>query len=108
MPKSQEFPFDFEFLNQTQHPDAELYEMAYQKITAISEGHTDITGASVSMEELSSGETPYAYQARVVLYVRSENIAATEEKPSAIEALQRALDAAIRQIRDKRENLKNY
>lgn len=108
MTNPQDFPFDFEFLNQTEQPDAELYELAYQEITSLAEGHSDIIGASVSMEELSSGETPHAYQARVVLYVRPEHIAATEVKPSALEALQRALDAAIKQVREKRDKLKNY
>lgn len=108
MPNLPEFPFDFEFLNQTNQPDAELYELAYQEITGVAEGHTDIVGASVSMDELSSGETPHAYQARVVLYVRPDHIAATEVEPSALEALQRALDATIKQVRDKRDKLRNY
>lgn len=103
-----EIPFDFEFLNQTNLPDAELYELAYDEITGIAEGHTDIVGASVSLEELSSGATPHAFQARIVLYVRPEHIAATEVKPSALEALQQALDAAIKQVRQKRNKLRNY
>lgn len=108
MSDSPEFPFDFEFLNQTNLQDAELYKLAYDEITDITEGHTDIVGASVSIEELSSGKTPHAYQARVVLYVRPEHIAATEVKPSALEALQQALEAAIRQVREKRNKLRNY
>lgn len=108
MPIDQEFPFDFEFLNQTNQPDAPFYELAYEEITGIAKGHTDIVGASVSMEELSSGSTPHAYQARVVLYVRPEHIAATEVRPSALEALKRALDAAIKQTREKRNKLQNY
>lgn len=108
MPETSDFPFDFEFLNQTNLRDAELYELAYDEITDITEGHTDIVGASVSIEELSSGITPHAYQARVVLYVRPEHIAATEVKPSALEALQQALEAAIRQVREKRNKLRKY
>jgi hypothetical protein len=108
MPDTSEFTFDFEFLNQTNLPDAELYELAYAEITEIAEGHTDVVGASVSIEELSSGMTPHAFQARIVLYVRPEHIAATEIKPSALEALQRALDAAIKQVREKRDKLRNY
>lgn len=108
MPDTSEFPFDFEFQNQTNLQDAELYDFAYDEITDLTEGHTDIIGASVSIEELSSGTTPHAYQARVVLYVRPEIIAATEVKPSAKEALQQALDAAIRQVREKRNKLRNY
>jgi ribosome-associated translation inhibitor RaiA len=108
MPDLPEFPFDFEFLNETNQPDAELYRMAYEKITDIAGGHDDIVGASVSLEELSAEATPHAYQARVVLYVRPSNISATEKKSAAMDALQEALDAAIKQVREKRRKLRNY
>jgi ribosome-associated translation inhibitor RaiA len=103
-----EFPFDFEFYNETDLPDPEFYELAYDQITEIAEGHNDIVGASISMKELSSGETPHVYQARVVLYVRPNNISATEEKQSAIDSLKNALDSAIKQVRKQREKLKGY
>ena len=102
-----DFPFDFEFYNETEQPDAPFYDLAFEKIVDTAEGHSDITGASVSMEELSSDETPHAFQARVVLYVRPENIAATEVIPDAQDALQAALDSAIEQVREKRNKLRN-
>ncbi len=108
MPDLPEFPFDFEFINETDQPDAEFYQLAYDEITTVAEGHNDITGAHVSLEELSAEETPHAYQARVVLYVRPSNITATEKMPSALSAMQEALDEAMRQVREKREKLKNY
>lgn len=101
-------PISFEFYNQTSLPDANYYALAYDQINAVAEGHQDITGASISMEELSQAETPHAYQARVVLYVRPNQIIATEVKPSALDALQNALDQAIQQVRDKRDKLRNY
>jgi hypothetical protein len=103
-----EFPFDFEFYNETNLPDSEFYELAYDEIMDISGDHNDIVGASVSLKELSSGETPHAYQARVVLYVRPNNISATEVLPSAVDALKNALDAAINQVRKKRNKLKGH
>lgn len=108
MTENQDFPFDFEFYNETDLPDAEYYDTAYSQITDLAEGHKDITGASVSLEELSSEETPHAYQARVVLYVRPTNIVATEKMPSALDALQNALDAVIKQVREKREKLSSH
>lgn len=108
MTENQKFPFDFEFYNKTNLPDAEYYDTAYDQINKVAEGHNDITGASVSLEELSSEETPHAYQARVVLYVRPTNIAATEKMSSALDALQKALDAAIKQVREKREKLSSH
>jgi hypothetical protein len=108
MPDLPEFPFDFEFYNETDLPDAEFYEMAYEKIMDTAEGHHDIVGASISLEELSGDETPHAYQARVVLYVRPSHISSTEVMPSALDALQNALEDAIQQVRKKRNKLKNY
>ena len=108
MPDLPEFPFDFEFYNETDLPDAEFYEMAYDQITDAAEGHDDIVGASVSLEELSQEETPHAYQARVVLYVRPSHISSTEVMSSALDALQNALEDAIDQVREKRNKLKNY
>lgn len=108
MTENQEFPFDFEFFNETNLPDAEYYDTAYAQITEVAEGHNDITGASVSLEELSAEETPHAYQARVVLYVRPSNIVATEKMSSALDALQNALDAAVKQVREKREKLSSH
>ncbi len=108
MTDSQEFPFDFEFYNKTDLPDPEFYELAHDEITGMAEGHNDIVGASVSLEELSSGETPHAYQARVVLYVRPNNISATEVLPSAVDALKNALEAAFKQVREKRNKLKGH
>jgi hypothetical protein len=108
MPKPLEFPFDFEFYNETNLPDPEFYDLAYSEITDLAKGHSDITGASVSLKELTSEETPHAYQAIVTLYVRPTNISAKEIRPSALDALQGALDAAIKQVREKREQLRNY
>lgn len=108
MTENQEFPFDFEFYNKTELPDAEYYNSAFAQITDAAEGHSDITGASVSLEELSSDETPHAYQAQVVLYVRPTNIVATEMLPSAQDAMQNALEAAIKQVREKREKLSSH
>jgi len=108
MSNKPKFPFDFEFYNETNLPDAEYYEIAYEQINEVAEGYDDIIGASISLEELSNAETPHSFQARVVIYVRPDHIAATEVLPSAMEALQSALDNAIRQVNKKREILNNH
>jgi len=108
MTNNKDFTFDFEFFNKTNLPDAEFYQTAYAQIMDTAEGHSDITGAAISLEELSSDETPHEYQTRVVLYVRPNNLVATEVTPTALDSLQNALDAAIRQVRKKREQLRNH
>jgi ribosome-associated translation inhibitor RaiA len=69
-------------------------------------GHTDVTGASIAVRELSSGSTAHSFRARVVLYHRPENIAATATGEQAGEALLSALDAAGRQLRESRDMLR--
>jgi len=108
MANNKDFPFDFEFFNKTNLPDADFYDSAYDQILDAGKGHSDITGASISLEELSSDETPHAYQVRVVLYVRPNNIVATEVTPSAQDSLQIALEAVIKQVREKREQLSSH
>ena len=108
MPKSLDFPFDFEFYNETDLPDPEYYDLAFNQITDVAEGHTDITGASMSLKELTAEHTPHAYQAIVTLYVRPYNISAKKVMDSAMDAVQDALEAAIEQVRQKREELRNY
>lgn len=108
MPDLPEFPFKFEFYNETNLPDAEYYEMAYDQITDLAEGHTDLVGASVTLKELSSEETPNAYESIVTLNVRPTNISAREVADSALTSLQQSLEAAIQQVRDQREQLKGH
>lgn len=108
MPDPKDFPFDFAFYNETDQEDDELYNTAYNGILDLTKGHTDIVGASVSIEELSDDTTPHAYQARVVLYVRPNNISATEKKPDALDAMREVLEEVVRQVREKREQLRNY
>jgi len=69
-------------------------------------GHSDITGASIAVRELSGGQTAHAFRARVVLYHRPENIAAISTGAQPAEAVQSALDAAERQLRETRDILR--
>lgn len=108
MTDSPDFPFVFEFYNETDLPDAEYYEMAYDQITDLAEGHNDVVGASVSLKELSSDDTPHAYESIVTLNVRPTNISAREVAESALTSLQQSLEAAIKQVREKREQLKGH
>jgi ribosome-associated translation inhibitor RaiA len=95
--------FEFEFLSEIEQRDEELRAEAEIRLRDLAEGHTDLVGASVALEELSGETTPHAYQARVVVYKRPENIVAVEKQESAIAAIRRALDAVERQVREERE-----
>lgn len=100
--------FDFEFYNDTELPDQfveKLRAEAVQRLLDLTDNHTDIIGASVALRELTQAETPHLYQARVVVYMRPDFIAATEKEESSETALKGALSAVERQVRQVREKL---
>jgi ribosome-associated translation inhibitor RaiA len=102
--------FDFEWQNKL----GELGELEFKlrneaevRLQRLSRGHTDVTGASIILEHIdSAGANPYLYRARIVAYTRPEYIAGVKEADNAQAALKGALDAVERQVREKREKLR--
>jgi ribosome-associated translation inhibitor RaiA len=85
--------------------EQELRTEAESRLRALAAGHTDLTGASVALEQPAHAESPYLYQARVVVYARPEHVAATAKGEDLGSTLKSALDAVERQVRDRREKL---
>ncbi len=101
--------FDFEFTSEVELTDSQDTEMrveAERRLRELAADHNDMIGAAVALERVAHGETPHFYQARVVAYIRPDNIAAVEKENSALTALQGALDAVERQVREKRARLR--
>lgn len=80
-------------------------EEVEERLWALAREHTDIVGASVAVSTPGQGETPFLYQARIVIYARPEDIAAIKKDDTVQGALKAALTAIERQVRDKRERL---
>lgn len=101
--------FTFEFHVEGPHMRNELEDdlraEARRRLEALAKGHTDLVGASAAVEELTPRETPFVYRARVVAYIRPENIVATEKGRTASSRLKKALSALERQVREKRRRL---
>jgi ribosome-associated translation inhibitor RaiA len=95
--------FEYEFYSEVEPLDPTLEPEAESFIRDLQEGHTDLVGASVAIDEVTGSETPHQYEARVEVYIRPENVIATEKDDTAQGALQGALNAAERQIRKLRE-----
>jgi ribosome-associated translation inhibitor RaiA len=98
--------FEFEFYSEgmpNPQLDDDLRAEADSRLRALAEGRTDMTGASVAVEKPAHGETAYIYKARVVAFIRPDNIVAVEKEDGAMAALQAALDAVERQVRERRE-----
>ena len=98
--------FHLEFQTEIEHYTDELIAEADRRLRALAEGHSDMIGASVAMEELTGGETPHVYQARVIAYIRPDNVVAVEKSDSPEAALKGALSAVECQVRELREKLR--
>lgn len=86
--------------------EAELMALAESELRELAAGHTDIIGASVTIRHPAKSETPPLNEAKVVAYARPNRIVGSEKQESAIGALKGALDAVERQVREKRDKLR--
>lgn len=98
--------FGFEFYSLVPDPDQALRAEAQRRLLALTEGHDDLVGASVTMEELTGEATPHRYKATVIVYKRPDNVAATEKAETPEGALKGALSAVERQVRELRQRMR--
>lgn len=102
--------FTFEFVNEVENLgealDERLYTEAETRLRKLQKGHTDLIGASVSLEQPAKAQTDFIYRARVAVYIRPENIAASAQAADPVGALKQALDGVERQVRERREKLR--
>jgi Raf kinase inhibitor-like YbhB/YbcL family protein len=74
------------------------------RLGELTKGNRDMIGASVAVEPVAAGQNqaPIRFRARIVVYIRPENLAVSEQDDSAELALGRALDAIERLVREHR------
>ncbi|MFN2167704.1 MAG: HPF/RaiA family ribosome-associated protein [Anaerolineae bacterium] len=99
--------FHVDFYSEVENMPVDLEVEANERLAALAKGHKDMIGASVGLDEVTGEETPHAYEARVVAYIKPDNIAATEQSEALEAALENALDALERQVREHRERLRD-
>jgi ribosome-associated translation inhibitor RaiA len=87
--------------------EAVLFDEADRRLHKLAFGHDDLIGAAINIRIPVKGETPSLYETTVTAYIRSENMAAIKKADSPEAALKSALDALERQVRDKREQLRD-
>lgn len=92
--------FDSEDLSET--VEAALFQEVDERLRELADGHTDLIGSAVNIRH----PAPALYEATVVVYGRPDHLAATEKKENAATALQGALRAIERQVRQRREKLR--
>jgi hypothetical protein len=97
--------FHLEFTTKVPHLRDQLLPETDERLQALREGHTDLIGAAITIEELTQNETPHLYRARVVVYIRPKNISGEEKAENPNLALKGALDAVERQVNERRAKL---
>ena len=102
-----ELDFTIEFNSQSlnDRAEAEMFDQADSFLRELADGHSDMTGAAINVRPPSVAETPI-YEVTVVVYTRPEHIAATKKDVEPIVALNDSLNAVERQVRKKREKLR--
>jgi ribosome-associated translation inhibitor RaiA len=80
----------------------DLFTKAETSLKKLAEGHSDMTGAAINVRQLAPGN----YETTVVVYSRPEHVAAAKKEADPYLALDEALTAVERQIRERRKKLK--
>lgn len=100
--------FPIEYYNEA-NDDNSLYVTVEDRLRKLAQGHNDITGASIQLTQRAAGRTTaHTFEATLIVYARPTQIVATERSDSLEGAVKGALDAVERQVREKREKLRNY
>jgi ribosome-associated translation inhibitor RaiA len=97
--------FNIDFGNDIPDQDDMLKEVAETHLRDLAEERTDVTGAAVAITQPARETDPFVYQARVVVYMRPDDVAAVKQDDTAVGALKSALKAVERQVREKRDKL---
>ena len=104
------YNFDFEFQSKVDNIgdlEEKLRNEAETRLRKLSKGNTDLTGAAIMLEIIDKeSQTPFRYRARVLVYTRPEHIVGIEEADSPQAAMKNALNVVERQVREKREKLR--
>jgi ribosome-associated translation inhibitor RaiA len=101
-----DFTLEFRIESESVEPEAEMRREADRRLRELTYDHNDIVGAAVAVEELTGSETSYMYEARVVVYMRPNNLAVVEKAPESLQALQNALSTMERRVREERRHLR--
>jgi ribosome-associated translation inhibitor RaiA len=99
-----EFPFEY-------HTDVpvlpeKLQDEVERRLLALAEHRTDLKGASIAVSQPADRDVPFIYQARILVYMRPDEVVAIEKSDTLEGALKGAVAAVERQVREKRKKLK--
>ena len=107
---SARFPIEFNNeMDDVQKSENKHYTLAVDRLSKLAKGHNDISGAMVNFKQpAKEHQTDYINEVTIVVYMGSDHIAATEKSEQFEATLNGALDAIERQVRERREQQRNY
>ena len=95
--------FTIEYHTETIEFNDDLKAKLEKRLNKLSEGHRDITGASLAVHTINGANRHHEYKVRLVVYHRPDNIAAIRKADTVANAVLEALDAVERQVREQRD-----
>ncbi len=104
------FPVEFNNeIDDVKKSENEHYTLAVDRLSKLAEGHSDMSGAAVNFKQpAKEHQTPYIYEVTIVVYMGSNDIAATEKGEQFQSTLDGALDAVERQVHERRKQERNH
>jgi ribosome-associated translation inhibitor RaiA len=104
----EELDFTIEFNSQglSDQLEDQMFAEADSRLRELAGDHNDMTGAAINVRRPAKTETSFIYEVTVVVYARPKHIAATEKEDDPVIALKNSLNAVERQVRKKREKLR--
>lgn len=102
--------FPIEFYNEFDLPDdveLRLYDEAEARLDELRGDHNDMTRAEITLREVAHREHHNNYAVNIVVYMRPNNVDATESAEQPQIALKTALDHIERQVRAQRGKLRD-
>jgi ribosome-associated translation inhibitor RaiA len=99
------FPIEYNNeIDDVKKSENEIYTLAVDRLSKLSEGHDDISGGVVNLKQPAQGhQTSYIYEVTIVVYMGSDHIAATKKVKQIQSTLDSALDAVEKQVRERRK-----
>lgn len=97
-----------EIHSETERFTDKLERKALRQLQALKGDHTDIVGASIAVEEIAKAQAAFRYQATVVVHMRPDRVVASKKADGVRQAIQQALSALERQVRERRAKLREH
>jgi ribosome-associated translation inhibitor RaiA len=107
---NENFPINFNNeIDKVKESENELYAKASNRLWQLAEGHNDILSGSIDLKEYAKEHgASSAYEVKIMLYLGSDHIVATEKGQLLESTLESALDAVERQVHEQRVQQRKY